>query len=51
MEFPIGPLIRTPYASLVSIDDLIELMADEMSELAKLISKEQAEETWRKPAD
>jgi len=36
---------------IVSIDDLIELLADEMSELAKLISKEQAEETWRKPAD
>lgn len=36
---------------IVSIDDLIELLADEMGELAKLISKEQFEETKRKPAD
>jgi CBS domain-containing protein len=35
-------------AGIISIDDLIELLADEMGELAKLISKEQAEETWRK---
>ena len=36
---------------IVSIDDLIELLADEMGELAKLISREQAEETKRKPSD
>lgn len=36
---------------IISIDDLIELLAAEMSELAKLIFKEQAEETQRKPAD
>jgi CBS domain-containing protein len=38
-------------AGIVSVDDLIELLAAEMSELAKLISKEQAEETQRKPTD
>ena len=38
-------------AGIVSIDDLIELLADEMGELAKLISKEQDEEIRRKPAD
>jgi CBS domain-containing protein len=37
-------------AGIISIDDLIELLAAEMSELAKLISKEQAEESQRKPA-
>jgi CBS domain-containing protein len=36
---------------IITIDDLIELLADEMGELAKLISKEQAEEVRRKPAD
>jgi CBS domain-containing protein len=36
---------------IISIDDLIELLAAEMSELAKLISKEQVEETQRKPTD
>jgi CBS domain-containing protein len=35
---------------IISIDDLIELLAAEMAELAKLISREQAEETRRKPA-
>jgi CBS domain-containing protein len=38
-------------AGIISIDDLIELLAAEMGELAKLISKEQAEEVRRKPAD
>jgi CBS domain-containing protein len=36
-------------AGIVSIDDLIELLAAELGELAKLISKEQAEESVRKP--
>jgi CBS-domain-containing membrane protein len=36
---------------IVSIDDLIELLADEMGELAKLISKEQDEEIRRKPVN
>jgi CBS domain-containing protein len=35
---------------IVSVDDLIDLLAAEMGELAKLISREQAEETRRKPA-
>ena len=34
---------------IVSIDDLIELLAEELSELPKLISKEQAHEAQRKP--
>jgi CBS domain-containing protein len=38
-------------AGIISIDDLIELLAAEMSELAKLISKEQDEEVRRKPTD
>jgi len=36
---------------IISIDDLFALLAEEMAELAKLISKEQVEETRRKPAD
>ena len=36
---------------IVSVDDLIQLLAAEMSELAKLIFKEQAEESERKPSD
>jgi CBS domain-containing protein len=36
---------------IVSIDDLIELLATEMGELAKLISREQLEEAERKPSD
>jgi len=36
---------------IVSVDDLIELLAAEMTELAKLISKEQDDEAQRKPAD
>jgi len=38
-------------AGIISIDDLFALLAEEMAELAKLISKEQVEETQRKPAD
>ena len=38
-------------AGIISIDDLIELLAAEMGELAKLISKEQDEEIRRKPTD
>jgi CBS domain-containing protein len=38
-------------AGIISIDDLFALLAEEMAELAKLISKEQVEETRRKPAD
>ena len=38
------------FVGIVSIDDLIALLAAEMRELAKLISKEQADEAWRKPA-
>lgn len=30
---------------IVSVDDLVELLAEEMSELAKLIAREQAKET------
>jgi CBS domain-containing protein len=37
-------------AGIISIDDLFALLAEEMAELAKLISKEQVEETRRKPA-
>jgi CBS domain-containing protein len=36
---------------IVTVDDLVELLADEMSELAQLIVKEQTEEVRRKPAD
>ena len=36
-------------AGIVSVDDLVQLLAEEMSELAKLISKEQAQEVQRKP--
>ena len=32
-------------AGIISIDDLIELLAEEMNELAKLISREQVRET------
>ncbi len=38
-------------AGIISIDDLFALLGEEMAELAKLISKEQVEETRRKPAD
>jgi CBS domain-containing protein len=38
-------------AGIISIDDLIALLAAEMSELAKLIFKEQSEEAQRKPTD
>jgi CBS domain-containing protein len=38
-------------AGIISIDDLIALLAAEMGELAKLISKEQDEEIRRKPTD
>ena len=31
-------------AGIVSVDDLVELLADELSELAKLISREQKRE-------
>jgi len=33
---------------IISVDDLIQLFAEEMSELAKLISKEQAQEAQQK---
>jgi CBS-domain-containing membrane protein len=35
---------------IVSIDDLIELLAEELSKLPKLISKEQAQEVKGKPS-
>ena len=38
-------------AGIISVDDLIHLLAEEMGELAKLISREQAEEARRKPTD
>lgn len=38
-------------AGIISIDDLIGLLAEEMSELAMLITKEQTEEAQRKPLD
>jgi len=36
-------------AGIVSVDDLIQLFAEEMNELAKLITKEQTQETQTKP--
>jgi len=36
---------------IISVDDLIEILAEEMNELAMLITKERAGETWRKPVD
>lgn len=36
-------------AGIVSVDDLIQLLAEEMSELAKLITREQTRETHKKP--
>jgi len=38
-------------AGIVSVDDLIELLAEELSKLPKLVSKEQAQEAERKPSD
>ena len=38
-------------AGIIAVDDLIHLLAQEMGELAKLISREQAEEARRKPTD
>lgn len=40
---------RGRLVGIVAIDDLIQLLAEEMNELAKLISKEQAQEVQRKP--
>ncbi len=34
-------------AGIVAVDDLVQLLAEEMSELAKLVSKEQAQEAQR----
>lgn len=34
---------------IVSVDDLVELLAEELSELAKLVSKEQKREAERRP--
>ena len=36
---------------IISVDDLIELLAEELSKLPKLISKERAQEAERKPSD
>lgn len=36
-------------AGIVSVDDLIQLLAEEMNELAKLITREQTQETQTKP--
>jgi CBS domain-containing protein len=38
-------------AGIISVDDLIELLAEELSKLPKLISKEQAQEAERKPGN
>lgn len=35
-------------AGIISVDDLVQLFAEEMRELANLMSKEQAQETQRK---
>ncbi len=35
---------------IVSVDDLIELLAEELSKVSKLISREQAQEVERKPS-
>ena len=36
---------------IISVDDLTELLAEELSQLPKLISKEQAQEVERKPSN
>ncbi|MGA8143420.1 MAG: CBS domain-containing protein [Candidatus Acidiferrales bacterium] len=36
---------------IISVDDLTELLAEELSQLSKLISKEQAQEVERKPSN
>jgi len=36
---------------IIAVDDLIELLAEELSALPKLVSKEQAQEAERKPTD
>jgi CBS domain-containing protein len=36
---------------IVTVDDLVQLLADEMGALAKLIAGEQIQETRRKPSD
>jgi CBS domain-containing protein len=36
---------------IIAVDDLIELLAEELGELPKLISKERAQEAERKPTD
>jgi CBS domain-containing protein len=36
---------------IVSVDDMTELLSEELSQLSKLISKEQAQEVERKPND
>jgi CBS domain-containing protein len=36
---------------IISVDDLIELLAEELSRLSRLVSKEQAQEVERKPSN
>ena len=36
---------------IIAVDDVIELLAKELSKLPQLISKEQAQEAERKPSD
>ncbi len=38
-------------AGIISVDDLIELLAEELGKLPKLVSREQAQEAKRKPGD
>ena len=42
---------RGSLVGIISVDDLIELLAEELSKLPKLISKERAQEAERKPSD
>jgi len=36
---------------IIAVDDLTELLAEELSQLSKLVSKEQAQEVERKPSN
>jgi len=38
-------------ARIISVDDLTELLAEELGQLSKLISKEQAHEVQTKPSN
>jgi Mg/Co/Ni transporter MgtE len=38
-------------AGIISVDDLTELLAEELGQLSKLVSKEQAQEAQTKPSN